>query len=195
MSLQPHPLTLLAGLAFLAIVAGARRVTPARRPPQQGRPAVQNGTRTGPRRNPIDGAPPLTVRGTYLNRRSAQHRHRGIDLHGNVGAPVHATETGIVTYAGPDRVGFRAYGPQLVVVDHGGIYTLSAHLDDLVVKPGDRVTPGDVLGLVAPGVVPPHVHFEVATRPYPMPSEADRIDPSAWLRGDIQTPTPVSPIS
>ena len=82
-------------------------------------------------------------------------------------------------------VGFRGYGPGHVVIDHGGAWTLYAHLGPVAVRPGERVTAGQLVGYIADGVKPPHVHFEVAARPYPMRSEAERIDPVAWLaQGD-----------
>jgi len=164
-------LALLAGAALLGIVATTRGATRRQSPPRR-------------RVSPITGAPPPTVKGSYLNQRSATHRHRGIDLHAAAGDPVHAADGGVVAHAGPERPGFRGYGPHYVVIDHGGVWTLYGHLDGLRVRPGDRVAPGDLLGLVAAGVVPPHVHFEAARQPYPMDSEADRIDPAAWLRGE-----------
>ena len=169
MARASYSLALLAGAALLGIVASTRGATRRRRR----------------RVSPVAGAPPPTVKGGYLNQRSPAHRHRGIDLHGAAGDPVYATEGGVVAHAGPERPGFEQYGPQHVVIDHGGVWTLYGHLDRLRVRPGDRVQPGDVLGLVAAGVAPPHVHFEAARRPYPMPSEAERVDPAAWLRGEI----------
>lgn len=168
MARQSYALALFAGATLLGIVAATRR-----------RP------RYARRVSPVTGAPPPTVKGSYLNRRSETHRHRGIDLHAAAGDPVYATEGGVVTHAGPEGPGFRGYGPQLVTIEHGGAWTLYGHLDGVRVRPGDRVERGDVLGQVAAGVVPPHVHFEAARRPYPMASEAARIDPAAWLRGEV----------
>lgn len=168
-----HALALLAGAALLGIVATARGATRRRL------------THSPARVAPVPGAPRPTVKGSYLNQRSATHRHRGVDLRGAAGDPVHAPEGGVVTHAGPERPGFRGYGPHYVVLDHGGVWTLYGHLDGLRVRPGDRVKRGELLGLVAAGVKPPHVHFEAARQPYPMPSEAERIDPAAWLRGEL----------
>lgn len=168
---RPNALALIAAAALLGIVATTRGATRVHRP------------RHSRRVWPVAGAPPLTAKGAYLNQRSATHRHRGIDLHGAAGDPVYATGAGVVEHAGPERVGFRGYGPHHVVINHGGVWTLYGHLDGLRVRPGDRVSAGDVIGQIAEGVEPPHVHFEAARHPYPMPSEAERIDPFAWLRG------------
>lgn len=133
---------------------------------------------------PVKDAPPPTVRGSYLNRRSDTHLHRGIDQHGAAGDPVRAAEGGTVAHAGPERPGFGGYGPYYVVIDHGGVWSLYGHLDGLRVRPGDRVGRGELVGAIADGATP-HVHFEVAHRPYPMDSEAERVDPLAWLRGEL----------
>ncbi len=191
-----NALALLAAAALLGIVATARGATrrqPTRRQspptpapdPVPAPPAPGPVPAPAPRVWPVADAPRLTVKGRYLNQRSATHRHRGIDLHGAVGDPVRAAGGGVVAHAGrPQGPGFRGYGPHYVVIDHGGVWTLYGHLDGLRVRPGDRVVAGDLIGKIADGVRPPHVHFEAARRAYPMPSEAERIDPSAWLRGE-----------
>lgn len=181
-----NALALLAAAALLGIVATARGATRRQATRRQSPPVPAPTPPALPRRVwPVADAPRLTVKGRYLDQRSATHRHRGIDLHGAVGDPVYAAGGGVVAHAGPERVGFRGYGPHHVVIDHGGVWTLYGHVAGLRVRPGDRVAAGDVIGLVAAGVRPPHVHFEAARRAYPMPSEAERIDPSAWLRGEL----------
>lgn len=173
MAIRPHMIALIAaGAALLGMAAGGARGM-SRRPVYRRRVW------------PVVGAPPPTVKGQYLNRRSGAHHHRGIDMIGAPGDRVYASDAGTVAHAGPQRPGFMGYGPQYVVIDHGGAWTLYGHLDGLRVKPGDRVERGDVIGLVAAGVTPPHLHFEVARHAYPMDSEAPRIDPVAWLRGEL----------
>lgn len=89
----------------------------------------------------------------------------------------------MVTHARNDdfQQGFGGYGGH-VVIDHGdGTWTLYGHLHRVAVQPGQRVYPGQLIGYVAPDVDPPHVHFEVAPRPYPMKTEAERIAPLQWL--------------
>lgn len=85
--------------------------------------------------------------------------HSGIDLGGAKGTPIHATAPGRVTYVGTNG----SYG-RMVEIDHGqGISTRYAHLSRFLVRPGERVHYGQVIGLMgmtgrATGV---HVHYEV----------------------------------
>ncbi len=86
--------------------------------------------------------------------------HPGIDLPAAPGTPVAAAAAGRVELAG------RTYGGygNLVVVAHGdGIETMYAHLSRVLVRPGQVVTSGSLVGLVgATGeATGPHLHFEV----------------------------------
>jgi murein DD-endopeptidase MepM/ murein hydrolase activator NlpD len=85
--------------------------------------------------------------------------HSGMDLGGTMGTPIHATAPGRVSYVGTDG----SYG-RMIEIDHGqGLSTRYAHLSRFMVKPGERVHYGQVIGLMgmtgrATGV---HVHYEV----------------------------------
>lgn len=68
--------------------------------------------------------------------------HRGVDLLGRVGQPVHAAEPGTVTFAG------RLAGRGVVVVDHGGLRTTYEPVA-AAVHVGDPVAGGQVVGLLA----------------------------------------------
>ncbi len=85
--------------------------------------------------------------------------HKGIDFAAPAGSEVTAVAAGIVTWAGK-RPG---YG-YLVEIDHGGGYvTRYGHNKRLLVKTGDRVERGQVIGRVGSTgrSTGPHVHFEV----------------------------------
>lgn len=85
--------------------------------------------------------------------------HTGLDLAAPAGTPVQAMAAGTVKAAG--RMG--GYG-LAVETDHGSqVTTLYAHLSRLLVRPGDRVTPGDVIGLVGAtgNATGPHLHLEL----------------------------------
>lgn len=88
--------------------------------------------------------------------------HTGVDLSAQPGTPVHATGDGRVTVAGRGA-DMGGYGI-CVVVDHGfGFKTLYAHLSEVTVSQGDRVSRGTVVGKVgrtglAQGY---HLHYEV----------------------------------
>lgn len=74
---------------------------------------------------------------------SVQSVHRGLDLRAPQGTPIHAAAPGIVRLA-KDLF----YGGNLVLLDHGyGLFTAYAHLSRLDVKVGQRVQPGERLGL------------------------------------------------
>jgi peptidoglycan hydrolase-like protein with peptidoglycan-binding domain len=88
--------------------------------------------------------------------------HPGIDLVAPTGTPVAAAATGRVVWAGPAD----GYG-NLVEMAHGhGVLTLYAHLSEVDVRLGERVSVGSQLGLVgATGeATGPHLHFEVRVR-------------------------------
>jgi len=90
--------------------------------------------------------------------------HGGIDIQAPEGTPVIAAADG--TIVGVHQNPKSEYGYQ-VIIDHGGYrYTQSAHLGSAVVKPGDKVKAGQVVGTVGrTGNVPTqgdsHVHYEV----------------------------------
>ncbi len=91
--------------------------------------------------------------------RSRGGTHSGIDIDGEMGAPILAAAGGQVVSAGKDGT----YG-LTVVVDHGdGLTTLYAHCRALLVKTGDSVNGGQTIAEVgrsgnARGA---HLHFEV----------------------------------
>lgn len=86
-------------------------------------------------------------------------RHMGTDYAGATGAPVRASNRGIV------RIVDAFYlGGNVVYIDHGeGLMTAYLHLSKQLVAVGDTVNQGDVIGHVgATGrVTGPHLHFIV----------------------------------
>jgi murein DD-endopeptidase MepM/ murein hydrolase activator NlpD len=85
--------------------------------------------------------------------------HAGVDLKAAYGRPVPVVSDGTVSFAGEQG----AYG-LTVVVDHGGgLTTRYAHLSSLDVESGERLSAGQVLGLVGQSgrATGPHLHFEV----------------------------------
>ena len=68
---------------------------------------------------------------------------QGVDIAAEYGTPVRTVYPGVVRLAGY----VRGYG-QTVAVQHGAYKTVYAHLAGIRVRQGQRVTEGDVLGLV-----------------------------------------------
>jgi murein DD-endopeptidase MepM/ murein hydrolase activator NlpD len=100
--------------------------------------------------------------------------HPGLDFGAEMRTEIHAAGTGTVVVAG-DCGG---YG-NCVVIDHGAsLATLYGHQSQVLVKVGDVVTTGQVLGLVGSTGIStgPHLHFEVRLRGAP-------IDPVPTLTG------------
>lgn len=114
--------------------------------------------------NPISPADPCWMTSPYgyrkdpfTGRRSAHH---GIDLAGPYGLDIHAAGGGTVVSAHNTGYG---YG-KLVKVDHGfGYISIYAHLQDILVKPGQLVQRGEVLGTMGSTgrSTGPHLHYEI----------------------------------
>lgn len=105
--------------------------------------------------------------------------HAGIDLSGPIGTPIYATADGIVSSSGWHNGG---YG-NLIKVDHGrGIETRYAHLSATLVRPGQRVKRGDLIGKMGSTgrSTGSHLHYEVridgrAVNPIPFMKSTDYI--------------------
>lgn len=86
--------------------------------------------------------------------------HTGIDLTAPTGTEVYATGDGKIIKAGYTPGG---YGKK-VLIDHGfGYKTLYAHLDDVIVKSGQKIKRGELIGTVGSTgrSTAPHLHYEV----------------------------------
>jgi murein DD-endopeptidase MepM/ murein hydrolase activator NlpD len=99
----------------------------------------------GPRQDPFSG--------------EGQEIHKGVDISGEVGTPIHVTADGIVRFA--DMMS--GYG-RLVVIDHGGgVETWYGHMSKTYVHAGQEIRRGELLGAVGMSgrVTAPHLHYEV----------------------------------
>jgi murein DD-endopeptidase MepM/ murein hydrolase activator NlpD len=98
--------------------------------------------------------------------------HTGIDFGATSGTPIRAAADGEVVSAGP-RGG---YG-NATIIDHGGsLATLYAHQSAILVRPGQTVKRGQVIGRVGSTgfATGPHLHFEVRVSGTP-------VDPLRYL--------------
>lgn len=121
-----------------------------------------------PSSGPIDS--PYGEQGIYNGHR--EWWHQGVDFQAPAGAPVTASNAGVVALA-------RALplGGNTIVIDHGqGVLTEYLHLASFAVRRGDRVEQGAVIGRVgATGLVTgPSLHWGLYVNGIP-------VDPLFWL--------------
>ena len=86
--------------------------------------------------------------------------HWGIDIDGDEGQAVYATDAGVIVYAGWNNYG---YG-NMIMVDHGNDFqSLYAHLSSINVVCGQSVGQGNLIGLIGStgNSSGPHLHFEI----------------------------------
>lgn len=97
--------------------------------------------------------------------------HTGIDIDGTTGQPIVASNSGTVIMAGP----YSGYG-NCVIIDHGGVQTLYAHMTAINVSEGQQVSQGEIVGTVGAtgNVTGDHLHFEVRVNGSP-------VDPMSYL--------------
>ncbi len=87
-------------------------------------------------------------------------KHNGIDFSLPKGTPVYATGDGVVKFT---RSSFTGYGKQ-IEIDHGyGYITKYAHLNEFVVKTGQKIKRGELIAYSGNSgkSTAPHLHYEV----------------------------------
>jgi len=92
--------------------------------------------------------------------------HTGVDLGAPWDANILAANDGVVIKAGWSS----GYGNRIVIDHGGGIATLYAHANTLLVKEGDKVKQGQIIALVGSTgfSTGPHLHFEVRANGKPV---------------------------
>lgn len=88
--------------------------------------------------------------------------HQGVDIPAPVGTPILATADGVVEETLSEGEG-NAYGNR-ITLSHGETYqTRYAHLSKIIVKKGQKVKKGDVIGYCGNtgASTGPHLHYEV----------------------------------
>ena len=89
--------------------------------------------------------------------------HKGVDISGRIGTKVLASADGVVIKVKRKYKPNISYGKE-VVIDHGnGFLTRYAHLNRILVRPGDKVKRWDTIGEVGEtgAATGPHLHYEV----------------------------------
>lgn len=94
-----------------------------------------------------------------------QSFHTGIDIGVPMGTKVAASQAGTVILAG----WVTGYGNTVILDDGGGIDTLYAHAEKLLVHVGEQVTQGQIIDLagMTGWATGPHVHFEIRVNGVP----------------------------
>lgn len=91
--------------------------------------------------------------------------HEGMDFSADIGTPVYATGDGTVKSAGWES----GYGNSIDIIHGFNYLTRYAHLSEIMVKAGQRVKRGDLIGKVGNTgkSTGPHLHYEVRFRNAP----------------------------
>lgn len=135
--------------------------------PLEGRVSSRFGTRNDP-----------------LNKKKSIHE--GVDIRAKRGEKIHSTADGVVTKAFKNG----GYG-NYVEIDHGNGYrTVYAHMQKYLVKKGQSIKRGQVIGLVGSTgrSTGPHLHYEI--RLHKKPVSPDKFMQVADLAHTIPTPGP-----
>ncbi len=112
----------------------------------------------GVRKDPLLGTPAL---------------HSGMDFRAPMGSPARVTAPGTVVKAGWNG----GYGRMVEVEHAGGFTTRYGHLSKILVKEGQTLAAGDIVGKVGSSgrSTGPHLHYEVRRK-------GDAIDPVRFLK-------------
>jgi len=127
----------------------------------------------GPFRMPLESAAPPNGFGVRrIINGEPRAPHTGADFPAPAGTPVLAANAGTVVL-----VAEQFFSGRMVILDHGlGLYTMYFHLQESLVREGQRVTPGEVIGRVGSTgrATGPHLHWGARLN-------GARIDPDALV--------------
>ncbi len=120
-------------------------------------------------RTPVDGAHLTSGFGMRFHPLLAYTRmHQGVDFGAPSGSPIMAAAGGTIAFVGPHG----GHGNYVMVRHTAELSTGYAHMSRFAVKPGQRVSQGQVIGYVGSTGIStgPHLHYEI------------------WLRGKAVNP-------
>ncbi len=134
---------------------------------------------TLPLRRPVFGA--FEITSIYGSRSDpflgSSAFHAGIDVRGPMGQPIYATGAGIVSSAGNNG----GYG-NVVEIDHGeGLATRYGHMSEILVKEGQQITAGTLIGRVGSTgrSTGPHLHYETRVND-------EAVDPMKFVKAGMR---------
>ncbi|MDZ4728086.1 MAG: M23 family metallopeptidase [Leptospira sp.] len=104
--------------------------------------------------------------------------HDGVDLANATGTPIYATAPGKVIKVSYSSTG---YGHHIVIQHDFGYTTLYGHCSRILVRMGQNVNQGDLIGEVGAtgNVTGPHLHYEILV------SEEGKLDPEEYMQSGI----------
>lgn len=103
--------------------------------------------------------------------------HEGLDFAAPIGTPVYATGNGVISDV---EYGYSGYGNNILINHMVGYQTHYCHLSRIVVKEGQQVKRGDLIGYVGSTgkSTGPHLHYEVI-------KDGVKIDPAYFFFNDL----------
>jgi len=105
--------------------------------------------------------------------------HAGTDFSLLTGTPVYATGNGVIEFT---KTQFSGYGKHIKIKHGFGYQTLYAHLSEFLVRPGQKVKRGQVIGYSGNtgGSTAPHLHYEVI-------KDGKKVNPVNYFYRDVTT--------
>ncbi len=103
---------------------------------------------------------PFTTGSRYVEKFGVATKHRAVDYAAAAGTPIRSIGSGVVISAGWSNAG---YG-NVTKIKHDSVYsTLYAHQSKIIVKKGERVSQGQIIGYVGSTgfSTGPHLHLEM----------------------------------
>jgi murein DD-endopeptidase MepM/ murein hydrolase activator NlpD len=103
--------------------------------------------------------------------------HTGLDFTADIGTEIYATGDGVIESVDSKLSGYGHH----VVIQHGyGYQTLYAHMSHVVVRVGEKVKRGQIIGYVGNTGTStgPHLHYEVM-------KNGEKVDPAFYFYSDI----------
>lgn len=130
----------------------------------------------------------IITSGYYRHGNLKGQYHGGLDLRASMSTPVYAAEDGEVDDV--DKKGSRTTYGVFIKLYHGkykggGLVTIYAHLSQVLVSKGDKVSKGQLIGLSGNtgASTAPHLHFEIRYC-------AHKSNPLVWLDNDFEKAYP-----
>ena len=120
-----------------------------------------------PSAQPIENSASIKLASGFGERINPYHKgnhfHTGIDFSAPRGTPVKATGNGTVSRVVKTSVLQAGYGNYVEINNGEGFITRFAHLEEVFVRQGQKISKGTTLGTVGAtgGAIAPHLHYEV----------------------------------